>query len=309
MDTKNYFACIDLGSNMCRMIVALPNSSFPLGFYIKKSFSMLISIGENPNVIDAKSIARALKALIRCKEIIDSYSRISYICIGTAIFRSASNSLEAIRVLREKSGIRIKICDPSEEITLSSYGCEDVFVSRYAFLIDMGGGSTEIGLCEKSRGILRTIDWISLPYGLFYFAEDVVKPIPTDAHKIILRFASQNYPRIPIIISRSGIMKMISNYICKKISISQDLIHGKVFEIGYVIKAIDQIIRMSDLDLLKNGIVANALHIKSSRASIIFTKMILKTLPIDLVILSHGGVKEGMMNAICKGDINVESYF
>jgi hypothetical protein len=57
---------------------------------------------------------------------------------------------------------------------------------------------------------------------------------------------------------------------------------------------------MNDLDLLKNGIVSNALHIKSSKASIIFTKMILRALPIDFVILSHGGVKEGMMNAICK---------
>lgn len=300
MDTKTYFACIDLGSNMCRMIIAIPNSSLPLGFYIKKSFSMLISIGQNPSLIDSKSVGRALKALIKCKGIIDSFSKITYVCIGTAIFRSATNSLEVIRALKEKSGISIKICDPSEEIALSSYGCEDVFVSKYSFLIDMGGGSTEIGLCEKSKTGLRILDWISLPYGLFYFSEDVVKPIPTDAHKIILQFASRSHQKIPMIISRSGIMKMISNYICKKIMISQDLIHGKVFEINYVIKAIDQILRMNDLDLLKNGIVSNALHIKSSKASIVFTKMILRTLPIDFVILSHGGVKEGMMNAICK---------
>ena len=75
MDAKTYFACIDLGSNMCRMIIAIPNPSFPLGFYVKKSFSMLISIGQNPSLIDSKSVARALKALIKCKGIIDSFSK------------------------------------------------------------------------------------------------------------------------------------------------------------------------------------------------------------------------------------------
>ena len=303
MNLKNYYACIDLGSNMCRMIIATPNPSFPLGFRIKRSFSMLISIGQNPNMIDSKSALRALRAIVKCREIIDLYPKITRVCIGTAIFRSAENAHEVINYLKEKSGIKIKVCDPSEEIILSAYGSEDVFVNKYSFLMDMGGGSTEIGLVEKSKSELKLIDWISLPYGLFYFSEDPIRSIQTDAHKIILKFGEQNIPKIPIIISRSGIMNIISNYICKKISISRELIHGKVFEVGYVVRAIDQILRMNDLELIKNGIVSNILHIKSSRGSILFTKTILKTLPIDLVILSHGGVKEGMMNTVCRGDV------
>lgn len=299
------YACIDLGSNMCRMLIGCPSKGKPLGFKIVKSCSILISLGKNSDVIDTKGVGRALKALEKCRNVLSQYSGVKVNCIATAIFRSASNAQEVLKSIYEKVGFLFRISDPGEEIMFSACGCKDIFLQGLSFVMDMGGGSTEIGLFERSKDSIKMLDWISLPYGLFYFGalDANHKPIPTDSYKALLAFLGDKKmlirSKISMIICRSGIMTLIASYICRKQNIHKSLIHGRIFDAQYIIKSINSILQMSDLEILQQKLVSNTSHLSSTRGTMLFTREILRRLPVQFVILGNGGVKEGMMHLIC----------
>ena len=298
-------ACIDLGSNMCRMLIAMPNVARPLGFQVLKTSSTLVSLGKNSNTIDNKGVQRILEALQKCIELLKTYQQPIINCVATAIFRSAKNGPEVLKLIYEKFGLVFCISDPGEEVMFSAIGCRDMLLEGHSFLMDMGGGSTELGLFKKTKNVIEMVDWISLPYGLFYFGTSFNdrKPIPTDAHKALSVFIENKLSiiksKVSITICRSGIMTIISAYLCKKNNINKDMIHGRIFEISYIIRTINAILEMSDIEIVQEKLISNTAHLVSTRGTLNFTKEVLQQLPVEFVILSNGGVKEGMMSLAC----------
>jgi exopolyphosphatase/pppGpp-phosphohydrolase len=295
-------ACIDLGSNMCRILIATPNPNKALGFQVLKTSSNLVSLGKNSSVIDNKGTQRMFEALQKCIDLLKPHRNASIQCVATAIFRSASNGAEVLNLIYERFGLIFRISDPGEEVMFSAVGCRDILLEGTSFLMDMGGGSTEIGLFSKNRNVIQMLNWISLPYGLFYFGTtfDYKKPIPTDSHKALSVFISDSLSlikgKISITICRSGI---ISNYICKRNGIRKEMIHGRIFEISHIIKVINSILEMSDIEIIQQKLISNTSHLVSTRGTLNFTKDILRQLPVQFVVLGNGGVKEGMMCLAC----------
>ena len=294
---------------MCRMLIACPNKARPLGFSILKSCSILISLGRNAQTIDRKGIGRVFKALEKCKSIMAQYKDTKVYCVATAIFRSASNAKEILASIHEKFGLAFYICDPGEEIMFSACGCRDIFADRYSFVMDMGGGSTEIGLFEKVGGQITMLKWISLPYGLFYFEAqpaNVNRAIPPDSYKALQVFLNENFRPHPdhtsLIICRSGIMSIITAYISQHDHVAKSTIHGQAFRVDSITSAIDDITKMSDNEIMSKRLLSNTSHLGSTRRTIGFTRDIIKQLPIKYIILGNAGVKEGMMNLACIND-------
>ena len=293
---------------MCRILIATPNPHKSLGFQVLKTSSNLVSLGKNSTFIDNKGTQRICEALQKCIDLLKPYRNPSIHCVATAIFRSASNGTEVLNLLYDKFGLIFRISDPGEEVMFSAVGCRDILLEEASFLMDMGGGSTEIGLFNKNRNVIQMLNWISLPYGLFYFGTnfDYKKPIPTDAHKALSMFISNSSSlikgKISITICRSGIMTIISNYICKRNGIRKEMIHGRIFEINFIIKVITSILDMSDIEIIQQKLISNTSHLVSTRGTLNFTKDILKQLPVQFVVLGNGGVKEGMMCLACSGN-------
>ena len=67
--------------------------------------------------------------------------------------------------------------DGGEEMyLLSALGCYDL-LHEPCLVIDMGGGSTEIGFVEQHLTSVKANDWVSLPYGLLSFNTKSAYPL------------------------------------------------------------------------------------------------------------------------------------
>ena len=74
---------------------------------------------------------------------------------ATSAMREAKNSKEVCEVIYKKSGIELDVISGSEEAKLifNNFNFLDLEVNKNYILIDVGGGSTELTLIEKSKKI------------------------------------------------------------------------------------------------------------------------------------------------------------
>ncbi len=161
------YAIIDIGSNTVKLNVysvsrvgddipkteTLISQSTPVGLinYIERGALNEEGVRRLTEVVEGyASLARDLS----CRETL---------CAATAALRSVSNGNRISADIREKTGCRFIIITGEEEASLSfeavMKGCSDP--PERGYVIDMGGGSTEIvGYAEG-----RPQDKVSLPFG------------------------------------------------------------------------------------------------------------------------------------------------
>lgn len=301
MHNKNetIYACMDLGSNMFRMILGSNDNGT---WKIIRSFSWAIGIGNHDGYINTIAVKRIFAGVEKAKNILSEYDNVKILCVATAAMRSAQNADDIIRILMDKYGIVCRIIDPGIEIMLSGLGCKDVFLDGLSLFIDMGGGSTEIGLFRKTQHTFYVVSWISIPYGLFYCSKIIYKKhytLPQHVVRMIQHFMKGvNNKNLPLIICKSGIVSFVSIYLSRKESMPKSNLNGKIMDKHTLYKIVDDILHMPDVDLIKYKITNRIASISSLRGSLIFTKQIISLLPVEFVIIGNGGVKEGMLYTI-----------
>jgi len=173
------FAALDLGTNNCRLLVAVPGR--PGQFRVVDSFSRIVRLGEglaasgrlNPSAMD-----RAVEALKVCGDKLRSRPIRRARLIATEACRAAENGAEFIQRVEAEAGIRLEIIDRRTEARLAVSGCGPL-VERgtdAVVLFDIGGGSSEIALIDVSarrspRLASHIVAWTSLPVGVVSLAE------------------------------------------------------------------------------------------------------------------------------------------
>lgn len=304
MDNNSIYACIDLGSNMCRLLIAKRDISNENGFVVLESLSSLIALGSNPNKISKNGFYRIGKALRKCCEILMKFKHIKIDCIATAIFRSADNSEDILNKIYSQFGLRFRICLPDEEIMFSGYGSSHLINNSQVLIMDMGGGSTEIGLFTKNTDMILN-SYLSLPYGLFYFSTKT--GLPTDSHKILIKFSldiKYNNKNIDsFVLVRSGIMSTIAIYLKQQYKTTINEIMNKKIKSNIIKNAIQQIIKMTNNEIIMLRLVTNFSYISSIKNSLLFFNAIINYFSIDTIILSNYGVREGIIK-MAFNDIN-----
>ena len=292
------YACIDLGSNMCRLVVARYDKKTQRSLIIR-SHSHLLSLGKNKDFITNEDLNRTLNALKETKSIARMYTNEQISCIATAVFRSAQNSGEFLRKAKDNLGLHFRIIDPGEEIALTALGCKEHALNEPFFVVDMGGGSTEIGLFGAKEQ-LYLLDWISLPCGLFFFhGRHSQPPMPIDAHKSLLAFTLRTQSvakKIPLIICRSLIMTLISNYMSRHESVNRQAIYGSIFEKNHLIWIMGEILAMDKEGIRK--LTKNIQYVSSIKPVIQFAQHLICTLSVDRIIFSNSSLKEGLVEMV-----------
>jgi len=162
-------ACIDLGSNSCRLRIADEN-----GDVICKD-SKQTKLGEGlfeTGLLSKAAIERGLEALSEYASLIKKNNVQKYRAVATAACRTAKNGKEFARLVKLKTGLDLEIVDTLEEARLNLRGAmlnapKD---KEYVVVYDLGGASTEITLAQNNAAatILRTI---SIPWGVRNAAE------------------------------------------------------------------------------------------------------------------------------------------
>ena len=121
---RSVLAAIDLGSNNCRLLIAVPTRGGR--FRVIESFSRAVRLGEGvaqTGLLAEAAITRAVDALTICAERIGRHPGVRLRAIATEACRRASNADVLLARVREVAGIELDIITPEEEARLAAVGC------------------------------------------------------------------------------------------------------------------------------------------------------------------------------------------
>ncbi|MEO4000277.1 Ppx/GppA phosphatase family protein [Mesorhizobium sp. CAU 1732] len=173
------YAALDLGTNNCRLLVAIPTR--PGQFRVIDAFSRIVRLGEGLTAsgrLGQPAMDRAVEALKICAEKLKTRHVRKARLIATEACRSAENGQEFLDRVQVEAGLSLEIIDRKTEARLAVSGCGSLIErdTDGVVLFDIGGGSSEIALVDVSRH--RTprlanhiVSWTSLPVGVVSLAE------------------------------------------------------------------------------------------------------------------------------------------
>lgn len=173
------YAALDLGTNNCRLLVAVPTR--PGQFRVIDAFSRIVRLGEGLSASGRLSDAamdRAVEALKVCADKLALRDMRGHRLIATEACRAAENGAAFLARVEAETGLRLEIIDRETEARLAVSGCGSL-VERdtdAVVLFDIGGGSSEIALIDVSRRrgprlASHIVAWTSLPVGVVSLAE------------------------------------------------------------------------------------------------------------------------------------------
>jgi len=173
------FAALDLGTNNCRLLVAVPGR--PGQFRVIDAFSRIVRLGEGLGAsgrLSQPAMDRAVEALKICGDKLRARRIESARLVATEACRAAANGEEFLARVAEEAGLTLEIIDRQTEARLAVSGCGSLVERETTgvVLFDIGGGSSEIALIDmrgqrSPRLASHIVAWTSLPVGVVSLAE------------------------------------------------------------------------------------------------------------------------------------------
>ncbi|MHA1559725.1 MAG: Ppx/GppA phosphatase family protein [Alphaproteobacteria bacterium] len=173
------YAALDLGTNNCRLLVAVPGDR---GFQVIDSFSRIVRLGEgvgHAGKLSDAAMNRAIGALKVCAGKLNRREIRAARLIATEACRLAENGEIFLSRVRSETGLNLEIVTQETEARLAAAGCGSLIdrSAAGAILFDIGGGSSELVWLDlrngrSSRPSSETIrSWQSLPVGVVTLSE------------------------------------------------------------------------------------------------------------------------------------------
>jgi exopolyphosphatase/guanosine-5'-triphosphate,3'-diphosphate pyrophosphatase len=166
---------IDLGSNTTRMIVMgyTPHHSFRLLDEVRESVRLAEGIGPDGRLKPA-AMDRAVATMRLFHTLSHSEHVQTIVPVATSAVREATNQAEFIARLAAEAGLSMRVLSAREEAYYGYLGVVNSIDLRDGFVIDIGGGSTQVSQV-RGRGFLR---WFSQPIGALRAMERFVHSDP-----------------------------------------------------------------------------------------------------------------------------------
>lgn len=153
------FAAIDVGSNAVRLLLSRVDiTGVDPVFESIAMMRMPIRLGDDAFVhghISEKKADQLVKTMIAFRYLLEAYEPIDFMACATSAMRESGNSGEIIRRVREESGIELRVISGRKEARIIYSNHIEKIMSNdnsSTFLhIDVGGGSTELILFDRSK--------------------------------------------------------------------------------------------------------------------------------------------------------------
>ncbi|RLJ70119.1 exopolyphosphatase/guanosine-5'-triphosphate,3'-diphosphate pyrophosphatase [Hydrogenivirga caldilitoris] len=174
-------ATIDIGSYSVRLTVAeLVNGQINL--IREKGYITSLGSGvKDTGRLQRDRIEETIRVLEEYSKEIKELGVDKVVAVATEALRRAKNSEDFIKLVRDRTGIDIRVISPQEEGELSFLATAYSLKPEGEFLVvDQGGGSTEF-IFGKGRELK---DIISLPIGIVSLTEDFLKHDPPTEEEI-----------------------------------------------------------------------------------------------------------------------------
>ena len=163
-------AAIDVGTNSIHLLVAEIASDGHISILEKAREQVeLGSGGLGASQITEEAFTRGVAAMAAFKDACDSFRVDDVTCAGTSAVREASNGSDFCHAVRAQTGLHIRAIAGRDEARLIYLGARaDLDFSKgRAVVMDLGGGSTELILCDAEAALVT----LSLPVGHIRLAE------------------------------------------------------------------------------------------------------------------------------------------
>jgi exopolyphosphatase/guanosine-5'-triphosphate,3'-diphosphate pyrophosphatase len=175
-------ACIDVGSNTTRLLVA---DAVPGGIQdvVNERVFTLIgrSLGDSRRIPTEKVQETATvvaEQADRSRELGADQIRV----VATAAIRRAANALELVAAVERESGLPLEVLEGDEEARLAFCGAARVAgIEGVLAVVDVGGGSTEIAVGSVGGGVSAVA---SIPVGSSLLAEQHLSQDPPTAPEL-----------------------------------------------------------------------------------------------------------------------------
>ena len=294
------FAAIDIGSYNCRLtIVKKFNNSFKIIHNFSYGTNLIKNLTFNNEFTD-KNIEKTLKCLKKFSEKLLKFKVNDYRCIATEACRQVINPEFFIDKVKIETGISVEVISSYEEAKLSLKSCEKYFkkIENRGIIFDIGGGSTELTFFDFEKKIFNSK---SISFGVInlsekadiYGMEVVVKQLK-DHFNFFLKNSDLKFLDYEIMSIGSCSTVTTLCAIHKKLDyFDLNEIEGHLMNKNQLLDSINFIKKLHEKDLKKMSCIGS--RYKLLLNGIVILNIILDILPINKVIASQNGLREGML--------------
>ncbi|MBS1960902.1 MAG: Ppx/GppA family phosphatase [Bdellovibrionales bacterium] len=252
-------AIIDLGTNSVRFDVHQIGSKNQVRLLHREKLMVRLGQGVfSDGKLNAEAIRRTLHAFVSFRKTADDFRVERVVAFGTAALREASDGARLLNLIREKSGIEIRVISGVEEAKLIALGVlrnEKTPKGRFG-LIDIGGGSTEISIVRGKK--LTHANSFSLGTARLqqvFLRSSPPKPAPGSDEKpiaqlrsyvraaLLTKMLADRWPKVDRLVGSSGTVRAIGKLIKKGKA-------SKVVERPELKKLVKQMSSMTTTELL-----------------------------------------------------------
>ncbi len=211
--SRPVLAALDLGTNNCRLLVAVPDSTQAQGFRVEDAFSRIVRLGEGlsrQENLHEEAVARTLEALGICQRKMARHQVTHARAVATEACRRARDGAAFLERASALLGVTIEMIDSAEEARLAMLGCAPLLHGDqpYALMFDIGGGSTELMWMKVSpTGEPELIEYLSLPCGVVSFTEEFGGDLVPDT--VYAQMVAQVRDRIADFSAKHGIAAQV----------------------------------------------------------------------------------------------------
>ncbi|MES3019481.1 MAG: exopolyphosphatase [Bacteroidota bacterium] len=149
-------AILDLGTNTFHLLIADIHELRPV---IIHQDTIAVKLGEggiSRDYISPEAFDRGLKALKFFRETINQYKVTTVKGAATSAIRGASNGSDFIDKIKSETGLDLEIINGDREAELIYTGVKAaVNIEQVSLIVDIGGGSVEFIICDKTAIIWK----------------------------------------------------------------------------------------------------------------------------------------------------------
>jgi exopolyphosphatase/guanosine-5'-triphosphate,3'-diphosphate pyrophosphatase len=150
------FACIDIGSNTVRLLVAEPARDGFKEVLAQRSFARLARGRKRDQAIGRAKIAEVADVVATQVRLADELGARALRAVATAAIRQAPDGDELVEAIRTHAGVDVAVLTGEEEARLAFVGATRTLGHEphgEVAVVDVGGGSSELALGTVAAGV------------------------------------------------------------------------------------------------------------------------------------------------------------
>jgi exopolyphosphatase/guanosine-5'-triphosphate,3'-diphosphate pyrophosphatase len=149
-------ACIDIGSNTTRVLVAEVRKGRLTEVLARRAFTRIGRELRSAGVVSDEKVREIAAVVAEQRQIAEAAGAEAIAAVATAAIRGASNRAELVAAIRAAAGIEVNVLDGSEEARLAFVGATRTLpppLEGTVAVVDVGGGSSEIAFGTLDGGV------------------------------------------------------------------------------------------------------------------------------------------------------------